>query len=50
MTSRAQDLEHRFVEVGWGFSDVLFGSRALRWMVPGTVLGVVVPSDALFGC
>jgi hypothetical protein len=30
--------EGRIVEVGWGFMNVLLDSRALRWMVPGTVL------------
>jgi hypothetical protein len=46
MASGAQDLEHRFVEVRWGFSDVLFGSWALRWMV----LGAAMPSNYLLGC
>jgi hypothetical protein len=50
MSSRAQDWECRFVEVGWGLPSVLVGSQALRWRVTRTVLGAAVPSDALLGC
>jgi hypothetical protein len=48
MTSEAQRLRW-FIEVGWGFPGVLLGSWALRWWVPGSVLGAAEPSDALFG-
>jgi hypothetical protein len=42
--------ECRFVEVGWDFLGAFLGSQALRWRVPGSVLGAVGPSDALLGC
>jgi hypothetical protein len=42
MAIRALDKVRRFVVVGGGFSCVLLGSRELRWMIPGTVLGDVV--------
>jgi hypothetical protein len=45
-----KDYECWFIEVGWGFSDIFLGSRALRWRVPGMVLGAAVPGDALLGC
>jgi hypothetical protein len=50
MATGAQDGERRFIKVGWGFLGILLGSQALRWRVPGRVLGAVVPSDALLGC
>jgi hypothetical protein len=45
MTSGAQTREGRFIKVGWGFHDVLLGSRvfwALRWMTSEMILGEVV--------
>jgi hypothetical protein len=44
MTSGAQTREGQFIEISWGFNDILLGSRvfwALRWMTPGTSLGEV---------
>jgi hypothetical protein len=38
-----------FVEVGRGFLGVLLSFRALRWRVPGTVLGVAMPGGVLLG-
>jgi hypothetical protein len=32
------------------FPDVLLDFWALRWRVPGMILGAAVPDDALFGC
>jgi hypothetical protein len=34
MTSGAQTREDRFIEVGWGFHDVLLGSRVF-FLAPG---------------
>jgi hypothetical protein len=45
MISGAQTREGWFIEVVWGFHDVLLGSRlfwALRWMTSGMILGEVV--------
>jgi hypothetical protein len=47
--SGAPDWERRFIVAGGGFSSVLLGSRALRWMVPGAVLGDVVASLSFTG-
>jgi hypothetical protein len=41
MTSGAPNKVHWFIEVGAAFSGVLLGSRALRWIMPGTVLGYI---------
>jgi hypothetical protein len=44
LTSGAQTRDGQFIEVGWGFHNVLLGSRAfwvLRWMTLGTILGEV---------
>jgi hypothetical protein len=43
MTSVAQTREGRFVEVGWGFHDILIGSRVFltsMWMMLEKVLRV----------
>jgi hypothetical protein len=45
-----KDCGFQFIEVGRGFLGVLLGSRALMWRVPGTVLGSIMPGDALLGC
>jgi hypothetical protein len=42
MATGAPDMVCRFIEVGGGFSGALLGSRALRWMGIGTVLGDAV--------
>jgi hypothetical protein len=50
MISGAQRLRMS-IRRGWmGLPGVLLGYQALRWRVPGTNLGAVVPSDALLGC
>jgi hypothetical protein len=45
MISEAQRLRMSVRRVQMGFLGVLFffGSRALRWRVPGTVFDVVIP-------
>jgi hypothetical protein len=42
MVSGALDTKRRFIEVGQSFPDVLPDSRALSWLVLGTVLGAVI--------
>jgi hypothetical protein len=42
MASGALDWKRRLAEIGQGLLDVLPGSQALRWLVPGMVLGAVV--------
>jgi hypothetical protein len=46
MVSGALEWKRQFVEVGQVFLGILPSSRALRWLAPGTVLGVVVASPS----
>jgi hypothetical protein len=41
--------QRRFIKVGRGFLCILLDSRALRWRVPGMVLGAAMPGDTLLG-
>jgi hypothetical protein len=47
MADGARDIECQFIEVGQRFLGVLLGSRALRWMMPRTVLGDIIASSLL---
>jgi hypothetical protein len=49
MASEAPDRECWFTEVGWDLPGILLGSRTLRWIMPGTVLGAAVLGLALLG-
>jgi hypothetical protein len=48
MANDAPDLGGRFIEAGHGFLDILLGSRALRWMLPETILGDVASWRQLY--
>jgi hypothetical protein len=48
MASGAPDSGGQFVEAGQGFSGILLGSQALRWMMSGTVLGDVASRHQLY--
>jgi hypothetical protein len=48
MASGALDLVGRFIEAGQGFLSIHLGSRTLRWMMPGKVLGDVASRHQLY--
>jgi hypothetical protein len=48
MAGGALDRGGRFVEAKQGFSGILLGSRAPRWMVPETIIGDIALRHRLY--